>query len=213
MFQPELAAVARLAWMVWLLFSSILTVFGSQSSWSIAPYRARLPRCGLAEYAYDGHSPACFPYDGSARVSPRYDGAGIHTADEFAGQPASTRPIFAVFAEFLAAKSGIGVTGQVGEDALKALGGESQVYFRTAQGGRYVDQLVNGIANESKVGYQSLTPTISGQIGKDVELINSGQIQGSTWHFFQSPVTGVGGPSQPLLNTLQQNGINVIIHP
>lgn len=113
----------------------------------------------------------------------------------------------------LAAKSGIGATGKIGEDALKALGGESQVYFRTTQGGRYVDQLVNGIANESKVGYQSLTPTISRQIGKDVELINSGQINGSTWHFFQSPVTGVGGPSQPLLNTLQQNGINVIIHP
>jgi hypothetical protein len=112
-----------------------------------------------------------------------------------------------------AAKSGIGAASKIGEDALKALGGESQVYFRTSQGGRYVDQLVNGIANESKVGYQSLTPTISRQIAKDVELINSGQIQGSTWHFFQSPVTGMGGPSQPLLNALQQNGINVIIHP
>jgi hypothetical protein len=25
-------------------------------------------------------------------------------------------------------------------------------------------------------------------------------------------VTGLGGPSQPLLNALQQNGFNVIIH-
>ena len=37
-------------------------------------------------------------------------------------------------------------------------------------------------------------------------------IQGVNWHFFQSPVTGLGGPSQPLLNALQQNGFNVIIH-
>ena len=111
-----------------------------------------------------------------------------------------------------AAKGAIGATGKIGESALKALGGESQVYFRTSQGGRYVDQLVNGIANESKVGYQSLTPSISSQIAKDAELINSGQIQGATWNFFQSPVTGLGGPSQPLFNALQQNGINVIIH-
>ena len=111
-----------------------------------------------------------------------------------------------------ATKTGIGATGKIGEDALKALGGKSQVYFRTTQGGRYVNQLVNGIANESKVGYQSLTPTISRQIAKDVELINSGRIQGSTWHFFRSPVTGAVGPSQPLLNALQQNGINVVIH-
>lgn len=107
---------------------------------------------------------------------------------------------------------GIGATGKVGEDALKLLGGESQVYFKTSQGGRYVDQLVNGVANESKVGYTSLTSDISRQISKDVELINMGQVNGVTWNFFRSPVTGVGGPSQPLLNLLQQSGINVIIH-
>lgn len=38
------------------------------------------------------------------------------------------------------------------------------------------------------------------------------QVQGVNWHFFDSPVTGLGGPSQPLLNSLQQNGINVIKH-
>jgi filamentous hemagglutinin len=111
------------------------------------------------------------------------------------------------------AYSAIGSTGQVGEQWLaQNLGGESQVFFNTTQGGRYVDQLVGDIANESKVGYQSLTPSIQLQISKDAELLNGGTFQSVNWHFFQSPVTGLGGPSQPLMNALQQNGINVIIH-
>lgn len=113
----------------------------------------------------------------------------------------------------MAPEGGIGVTGKIGEQWLADnLGGESQVYFNTSQGGRYVDQLVGGIANEAKVGYQSLTPSIQMQIAKDLELIQTQQIQGATWHFFKSPVTGLSGPSQPLLNALRQNGINVIIH-
>jgi hypothetical protein len=108
--------------------------------------------------------------------------------------------------------SAIGSTGKVGEQYLQTLGGESQVYFPTSQGGRYIDQLVGDIANESKVGYQSLTPSISLQISKDAELLNTRVVQGVDWHFFQSPVTGLGGPSQPLFNALQQNGFNVIIH-
>jgi RHS repeat-associated protein len=110
------------------------------------------------------------------------------------------------------AYAGIGSTGKIGETALKALGGESQVYFPTSQGARFVDQLVGGVAHESKVGYTSLTKDVSAQIAKDVELMQTNRIQGSTWHFFQSPVTGVGGPSQPLTNALQQSGINIIIH-
>jgi len=107
----------------------------------------------------------------------------------------------------------IGSTGKVGEQWLaQNLGGEPQVFFNTTQGGRYVDQLVGDIANESKVGYQSLTPSIQLQISKDAELLNGGTFQSVNWHFFQSPVTGLGGPSQPLMNALQQNGINVIIH-
>jgi hypothetical protein len=86
------------------------------------------------------------------------------------------------------------------------------IYFRTSQGGRYVDQLVNDIANESKVGYTSLTSRISTQIAKDVELIQTGQVQGANWHFFTSPVTGVGGPSGPLLEALQNAEIGVVMH-
>ena len=125
--------------------------------------------------------------------------------------------VLAFAAKFLAADSGafsaIGSTGKVGEQWLaQNLGGESQVFFNTSQGARYVDQFAGGIANESKVGYQSLTPSIQLQISKDAELLNAGRVQGVDWHFFQSPVTGLGGPSQPLFNALQQNGINVIIH-
>ncbi|WP_206957401.1 DUF6862 domain-containing protein [Trinickia acidisoli] len=108
--------------------------------------------------------------------------------------------------------SGIGATGQVGEQYLQSLGGQSQVYFSTSLGGRYVDQLVDGVANESKVGYTSLTSSVQTQIAKDAELMNSGAVNGVNWHFFTSPVTGLGGPSQPLLNTLQGSGIGVIIH-
>ena len=111
-----------------------------------------------------------------------------------------------------AEKSAIGATGKVGEDALKLLGGESQVFFKTTTGPRYVDQLVNGVANESKVGYTSLTTDVSRQIVKDVELVNTGQVNSVTWHFFTSPVTGKGGPSGPLFDALQKAGINVNIH-
>ena len=93
-----------------------------------------------------------------------------------------------------------------------ALGGASRTYFSTSQGARYIDQFANGIANESKVGYTSLTSSVRTQLSKDVELLQTQQVQGVNWHFFESPVTGLRGPSQPLLNMLQQEGINVVIH-
>lgn len=68
-------------------------------------------------------------------------------------------------------------------------------FFRSSQGGRFVDQLVNGIADEPKVGYTALTKNIAKQIMKDVELVGSGEIRGSVWHFFRSSVTGLRGPS------------------
>jgi len=135
---------------------------------------------------------------------------GSHQENEGAGYDYAVDSLLAAEG---GAYSAIGSTGQVGEQWLaQNLGGEPQVFFNTTQGGRYVDQLVGDIANESKVGYQSLTPSIQLQISKDAELLNGGTFQSVNWHFFQSPVTGLGGPSQPLMNALQQNGINVIIH-
>ena len=108
--------------------------------------------------------------------------------------------------------SAIGSTGKLGEQYLQSLGGQSQVYFSTSLGCRYVDQLINGVANESKVGYTSFTSSVQTQIAKDVELMNSGAVNGVNWNFFTSPVTGMGGPSQPLLKALQSSGIGVIVH-
>jgi RHS repeat-associated protein len=70
----------------------------------------------------------------------------------------------------------IGVTGKIGEAALRQLGGESQVFFRTSIGARFVDQVVNGVGHESKVGAASLTRFVSRQIAKDAELLRTGQL-------------------------------------
>jgi RHS repeat-associated protein len=110
------------------------------------------------------------------------------------------------------ATSAIGATGRVGEEALRALGGRSQAFFRTSYGGRFVDQLVGNIAHESKVGYTALTPSISIQIAKDAQMLATRAIDGAIWHFFQSPVTGLGGPSAPLRQALDQAGIGIVIH-
>lgn len=107
----------------------------------------------------------------------------------------------------------IGATGTIGEDALKLLGGESQKFFRTPFGPRFVDQFANGIIHESKVGYVSLTSAVRRQIQKDAWLIrNSDDISGGAWHFFQSPMTGRGGPSEPVREALDKAGISVVEH-
>ena len=102
--------------------------------------------------------------------------------------------------------------GKIGEDVLKKLGGESQRSFPTSMGDRVADQLVDGIAHESKVGYQSLTGDIRLQIAKDKELLRSKDVDGVVWHFFTSPFTGKRGPSAELLKALQDAGFGVEIH-
>ena len=103
-----------------------------------------------------------------------------------------------------------GVAGEL--ELANMYGGTSQAYLKTSQGGRYIDQLADGIAHESKVGYTTLTDRIRTQVLKDVELINTGQIDGAHWHFFTSGVTNRGGASQPLLDFLTENGISYTIH-
>jgi hypothetical protein len=41
-------------------------------------------------------------------------------------------------------------------------------------------------------------------MAKDAELLGTGQVSGGAWHFFESPVTGLGGPSGPLLQALEE---------
>ena len=111
------------------------------------------------------------------------------------------------------AYEGIGATKVVGEDALKLMGGESQVPAKTDYGIRVIDQLVDGIANESKVGYTSLTKFVKTQIKKDSFLLqNDDNIIGVTWNFFRSPITGRIGASKNLLKSLEDAGINYILH-
>lgn len=116
--------------------------------------------------------------------------------------------------DFYNKMSKIGASGKIGESYLQSLSGSPQKYFPTitGKGGRYIDQLVNGVAHESKVGYQSLTSGIKEQIAKDVELIKSGEIDSSVWHFFKSPITGKGGASKQLLKELKNSGIETVIH-
>lgn len=109
----------------------------------------------------------------------------------------------------------IGATGMVGERYLKTLGGVSQKYFETkvGDGGRFVDQFVNGVAHESKVGYTTLTKDIKMQIAKDIELLNSktSGVNKVVWNFFESPTTGKAGASKPLLKALEDAGIETTI--
>lgn len=79
---------------------------------------------------------------------------------------------------------------------------------------RSVDVLADGIAHESKVGYTLLTESVIAQIEADADLMKTGQIDGAQWHFFPSEIAQSGrlGPSEPLLNRLDQYGIKYTIH-
>jgi len=113
-----------------------------------------------------------------------------------------------------AIRSTIGSTGKIGENFLKTLGGVPGKYFPTTvgKGGRFVDQFVNGVANESKVGYTTLTKDIQMQIAKDFELLNTNtEVKKVVWNFFRSPETGKVGASKPLLEALKNAGFETKI--
>jgi hypothetical protein len=106
----------------------------------------------------------------------------------------------------------IGSTGQIGEQALEELGGTGRAPMKTDLGWRIVDRLVDAVAHESKVGYTSLTKFVSTQIAKDSWLLTNDKVNQVVWHFFQSPVTGRIGPSDPLLQKLLSVGFQVFIN-
>jgi hypothetical protein len=91
-------------------------------------------------------------------------------------------------------------------------GGAREVSKSTSLGTRYLDNLVDGVAMESKVGRTSLSSRIELQISKDVELLNNpvSGVNSVEWHFFQGK-TGIG-PTAPLLQRLESCGITVCIH-
>ena len=107
---------------------------------------------------------------------------------------------------------GIGANGRIGEEALKSLGGQSQVYFMTSRGARYIDQFANGVAYEAKVGHLSMSPRVKNQIAKDQELLMKEIILSAEWHFFMSPTTGKVGAARSVIDMLNEAGIGVVMH-
>lgn len=104
--------------------------------------------------------------------------------------------------------------GAIGEKFLaRTYGGEQQVSKTTSMGTRRLDNLVDGIAQESKVGRTALTTRIEAQIVKDVELMadRASGVTAVEWHFF--PGTSGLGPTAPLANRLLNCGITVCLHP
>jgi hypothetical protein len=112
----------------------------------------------------------------------------------------------------------IGSTGKLGERELAKLGGEAQVRAVTLSGLRVIDRLTIDpftgfkVAHESKVGYTACTKLISRQVRKDVELMATKTVDKVSWHFFISPITGLGGPTPTLYRLLTKSGIEVIVY-
>lgn len=78
---------------------------------------------------------------------------------------------------------------------------------------RRIDVLTDGVAHESKVGLVSLTPAIRAQIESDAFLVETGAVEAAHWHFFASATTNTIGPTQPVVDLLEQRGISFTIHP
>jgi RHS repeat-associated protein len=113
-----------------------------------------------------------------------------------------------------AVKSGVQenrLAGLAGEDFLKRTYGGGKISLNTSGGWRHIDNFVDGIAMESKVGRTSLSKRIQRQINKDVELMNTpgSGVNAVEWHFSPGK-TGVG-PSAPLRDALTKAGIKIVI--
>lgn len=78
---------------------------------------------------------------------------------------------------------------------------------------RVFDALVDDVAHESKVGFNSLTSSVRSQINSDAYLVKTGAIKGAHWHFYPSAHTSQLGATKPLLNLLEEKGIAFTIHP
>jgi hypothetical protein len=113
--------------------------------------------------------------------------------------------------------AGIGGTGKIGEQALETVvGGEGPVFFKMMGGGRrFLDRVASQIGYEAKVGYQTLTEFTRNQANNDGQILsangsNTNPISGLVWVFFRSPLTGKGGPSEPLRAYLEKLGIRIL---
>jgi len=79
---------------------------------------------------------------------------------------------------------------------------------------RRFDVFVNGVAHESKVGRVTLTDSIERQIRSDAYLVQRGVggVKFAHWHFFASGQSNSIGATQPVLDLLDELGIEYTIH-
>lgn len=77
---------------------------------------------------------------------------------------------------------------------------------------RRFDAVVDGIAHESKVGFNDLDAKTRAQINSDAYLIETGVIKGAHWHFYPSAHTAQIGANSKVLDLLEEKGIHFTIH-
>ncbi|QBE48447.1 binary toxin-like calcium binding domain-containing protein [Leucobacter triazinivorans] len=77
---------------------------------------------------------------------------------------------------------------------------------------RIFDAVVDDVAHESKVGFNSLTSSVRAQINSDAYLVETGVIYSAHWHFYPSAHTSQLGASKPVLDLLEEKGISFTIH-
>ncbi len=91
---------------------------------------------------------------------------------------------------------------------------QHEFYTKHKKPNHLAHSCASGVANESKVGYTTLTKDVQKQIAKDVELLANTDktgVEKVVWNFFRSPETGKVGASKPLLEALKEAGIETKI--
>jgi DNA-directed RNA polymerase specialized sigma54-like protein len=81
--------------------------------------------------------------------------------------------------------------------------------------GRFVDVVdAKGVIHEVKSGYVKYQSSITRQIEKDAILARTSNnaIRGAVWHFVASDRSGTIGADPRILDLLEENGINYVIH-
>jgi Mg-chelatase subunit ChlD len=81
--------------------------------------------------------------------------------------------------------------------------------------GRYIDIVdIDDVAHEVKSGYVKYQSSITRQIEKDAVLVQTGGtgIDGAVWHFVASDRSGTIGADPRVLDLLEENGIDYVIH-
>lgn len=113
--------------------------------------------------------------------------------------------------------------GSTGERWLTNLlpGSRTQVVLRTEgcvdvcnpSNVRRLDNVIDGVAHEAKVGFKYLTPEMERQIRSDAYLIETGALEGAHWHFLASAHTSKIGADDRVFDLLEEVSIQFTIHP